>query len=225
MRRHGTSSERLRAVYRHRSRESLPGRSLACATYSGTHQQEIGCAGAGKSSPCGVLSSAGQPPKPSLTNGVRSNCSTTGSRACAHSQIWLSCSYGWRSGRCGTSIERDPPHSASRDVTDNALIELMHCASTGVIASGFERWRSSATRGVRSMRRTFWWTHTQIGNRRARFGQLDRCGASPGDALRIARRSRAARVHVPIERIKSGLRGSCQSPNEGPQRREARDPE
>ncbi len=108
-------------------------------------------------------------------------------------------------------------NSASRDVTDNALIELMHCASYRRDRVGFERWREQCDARRDDMPPNILVDYMlKAGIGRARFGQLDRAERLLAEALRFASDAGLHEFTFRIERIKSGLRGSCQSPSEGP---------
>src|SRR5882762_9705042 len=108
-------------------------------------------------------------------------------------------------------------NNASRDVTDNALIELMHCASYQRDRVGFERWREQCDARRENMPPNILVDYLlKAGIGRARFGQLDRGERLLTDALRIADEAGLHEFTFRIERIKSGLRGSCHSPSEGP---------
>ena len=114
-------------------------------------------------------------------------------------------------------------HGATRDVLDNALIELMHCASYRRDRVGFERWREQCDARRESMPPNMLVEFMlKAGIGRARFGQLDRAERLLASALRIADEAGLHEFTFRIERIKAGLRDSCQSPNERPA--EAADP-
>src|SRR5882762_939999 len=108
-------------------------------------------------------------------------------------------------------------NSASRDVTDNALIELMHCASFRRDRVGFERWREQCDARRESMPPNILADYLlKAGIGRARFGQLDRAERLLADALRIADEANLHEFTFRIERIKTGLRDCRQAPNEEP---------
>src|SRR5882762_9144184 len=93
----------------------------------------------------------------------------------------------------------------------------MHCASFRRDRVGFERWREQSDARRESMPPNVLVDYmVKAGIGRARFGQLDRAERLLTDALRIADEAGLHEFTFRIERIKSGLRGSCKSPNEGP---------
>jgi tetratricopeptide (TPR) repeat protein len=109
-------------------------------------------------------------------------------------------------------------HGASQDVVDNAMIELMHCASYRRDRVGFERWRERCEARRDSMPPNIlsdFSLKTAIG--RARFGQFDRAEKLLGTALEIAEQAGLHEFAFRIERIKDGLRDcsqGCEAPPE-----------
>lgn len=110
-------------------------------------------------------------------------------------------------------------NSRGQDHANNALIELMHCASYRRDRMGFERWRSEceahAERMPPNVRADF---HLKAGIGLARFGNFRRAVAQLDKALTIAAERGLREFEFRIERIKAGLRG-CQA--ELPQTSEA----
>jgi tetratricopeptide (TPR) repeat protein len=109
-------------------------------------------------------------------------------------------------------------HGASQDVVDNAVIELMHCASYRRDRVGFERWRErceARQEGMPPNILTDFMLKAGIG--RARFGQFDRADKLLGTALGIAEQAGLHEFAFRIERIKNGLRDcgqGCEAPPE-----------
>jgi len=104
----------------------------------------------------------------------------------------------------------------SSEAVNNALIELMHCASYRRDRVGFERWREQCDARRDSMPPNVLVDYMlKAGIGRARFGQVDRAERLLASALRIAEEAGLHEFTFRIERIKAGLRDSCQSPNEG----------
>src|SRR6266581_353433 len=96
---------------------------------------------------------------------------------------------------------------ASHDVVDNAMIELMHCASFRRDRVGFERWREQCDARRESMPPNILVDYMlKVGIGRARFGQLDRAERLLVNALRIAEEAGLHEFTFRIERIKAGLR-------------------
>jgi len=111
----------------------------------------------------------------------------------------------------------------SPEAVSNALIELMHCASYRRDRVGFERWREQCDARRESMPPNVLVDYIlKAGIGRARFAQFDRAERLLANALRIADEAGLHEFTFRIERIKAGLRDSCQSPNERPA--EAADP-
>ena len=95
---------------------------------------------------------------------------------------------------------------ATQDVLDNAMIELMHCASFRRDRVGFERWREQCDARRESMPPNILADYLlKAGIGRARFGQIDRAERLLGSALRIADEAGLHEFTFRIERIKSGL--------------------
>src|SRR5437016_1892662 len=105
-------------------------------------------------------------------------------------------------------------HGATRDVLDNALIELMHCASYRRDRVGFERWREQCDARRESMPPNMLVDFMlKAGIGRARFGQLDRAERLLTSALRIADEAGLHEFTFRIERIQAGLRDcDCAEP-------------
>ena len=105
----------------------------------------------------------------------------------------------------------------SPEAVSNALIELMHCASYRRDRVGFERWREQCDARRESMPPNVLVDYIlKAGIGRARFGQFDRAERLLANALRIADEAGLHEFTFRIERIKAGLRDSCESPNERP---------
>jgi len=97
-----------------------------------------------------------------------------------------------------------------QDFATNALIELMHCASSRGDRVGFERWREQCeTRRGRMPPNILADFTLKTGIGRARFGQFDRAEVLLAIAVNIAEAAQLHEVAFRIERIKSGLR-DCQ---------------
>jgi len=107
---------------------------------------------------------------------------------------------------------------AAQDVVDNALIELMHCASYRRDRVGFERWRERCEAGKDRMLPNIladFYLKSAIG--RARFGQFDRAEVLLTTALGVAEAVGLHELVFRIERIKHGLRDcleACDTPPE-----------
>ncbi len=100
--------------------------------------------------------------------------------------------------------------AGEQDVGTNALIELMHCASSRGDRVGFERWRERCEIRRDRMPPNILADFTlKTGIGRARFGQLDRAEILLATALSIAETAHLHEFAFRIERIKSGLR-DCQ---------------
>jgi tetratricopeptide (TPR) repeat protein len=104
----------------------------------------------------------------------------------------------------------------SEEAVNNALIELMNCASFRRDRVGFERWRERCEAQQGRMPpnvRVDLVLKTAIG--RARFGQLDRADTLLTSAMRTAESAGLNEFVFRIERIKAGLRGcDCHEPVE-----------
>src|SRR6185437_9544377 len=106
---------------------------------------------------------------------------------------------------------------ATQDVLDNAMIELMHCASFRRDRVGFERWREQCDARRETMPPNILVDYMlKAGIGRARFGQLDRAERLLASALKIADEAGLHEFTFRIERIKAGLRDCRQTPHEEP---------
>lgn len=105
---------------------------------------------------------------------------------------------------------------ASQDVLDNALVELMHCASYRRDRVGFERWRERCEARRENMPANILADfYLKAGIGRARFGQFDRADILVRTALKIAEDSGLHEFAFRIERIRNGLRDcrlGCDAP-------------
>src|SRR5437899_12153411 len=103
---------------------------------------------------------------------------------------------------------------ATQDVLDNAVIELMHCASFRRDRVGFERWREQCDARRESLPPNMLVDFMlKAGIGRARFGQLDRAERLLASALRIADEAGLHEFTFRIERIEAGLRDcDCAEP-------------
>jgi tetratricopeptide (TPR) repeat protein len=105
---------------------------------------------------------------------------------------------------------------ASQDVVDNALVELMHCASYRRDRVGFERWRERCeTRRTEMPPNILADFYLKSGIGRARFGQFDRADRLLKNAITIAEEAGLHELVFRIERIKNGLRDcrlACDEP-------------
>ncbi len=107
-------------------------------------------------------------------------------------------------------------HGASQDVVDNALIELMNCASYKRDRVGFERWREHCVARQAKMPPNILMDFLlKDGIGRARFGQFERADALLANALRIAENAGLHEFEFRVERMKNGLR-DCHQGCEGP---------
>ncbi len=98
----------------------------------------------------------------------------------------------------------------TRDAVQNALIELMHCASFRRDRIGFERWRERCEAERENMPPNILADfHLKMGIGRARFGQFDKAETLLETALRIAEEAGLHEFVFRIERIAAGLR-DCQ---------------
>jgi len=105
---------------------------------------------------------------------------------------------------------------ASHDVMDNAVIELMHCASYRRDRVGFERWRERCEARRDGMPPNILADFIlKAGIGRARFGHVDRADKLLGAALAIAEQAGLHEFTFRIERVRSGLR-DCHQGCEGP---------
>ena len=106
---------------------------------------------------------------------------------------------------------------ANEDVVDNAMIELMNCASYKRDRVGFERWRDRcATRSEKMPPNVLADFYLKTGIGRARFGHFDRAEVLLRTALTIAEDAGLHELVFRIERINSGLRDCrevCDTPS------------
>jgi len=96
---------------------------------------------------------------------------------------------------------------ATQDNVNNALVELMHCASFRRDRVGFARWRERCEKRVADMPpniRADYYLKQGIGQ--ARFGQFTKAEALMGRALEVASGAGLHEFEFRIERIKHGLR-------------------
>ena len=104
-----------------------------------------------------------------------------------------------------------------REVVDNAMIELMHCASFRRDRVGFERWREQCEARRDDMPANVLVDFTlKLGIGRARFGQIARASALLRTALRLAEEAGLHEFVFRIERIKDGLRDCKEGCSSGP---------
>ena len=116
--------------------------------------------------------------------------------------------------RALTIVVRD---GKARDVVDNAMIELMHCASFRRDRVGFERWRELCEARQEDMPPNVLVDFTlKLGIGRARFGQMSRADALFRTALRMAEDAGLHEFVFRIERIKEGLRDCKEGCNYAP---------
>ena len=105
-----------------------------------------------------------------------------------------------------------------QDFATNALIELMHCASSRGDRVGFERWRERCEARCARMPPNILADFTlKTGIGRARFGQFDRAEVLLAKALSIAEAAQLHEFAFRIERIKNGLRDCQQACSETPE--------
>jgi len=103
------------------------------------------------------------------------------------------------------------------EAINNALIELMHCASYRRDRVGFERWREQCDARRETMPPNIMVDYMlKAGIGRARFAQLDRAERLLASALKIADEAGLHEFTFRIERIKSGLRDCRLTPHEEP---------
>jgi len=96
---------------------------------------------------------------------------------------------------------------ATQDNVNNALIELMHCASFCRDRVGFARWRERCEKRAADMPpniRADYYLKQGIGQ--ARFGQFNKAEALMEKALEVASGAGLHEFEFRIERIKNGLR-------------------
>jgi hypothetical protein len=103
-----------------------------------------------------------------------------------------------------TTVVRE---GTGKDVVDNAMIELMHCASFRRDRMGFERWREQCEARREDMPPNVVVDFTlKVAIGRARFGQTSRADALFRTALRMAEDAGLHEFVFRIERIRDGLR-------------------
>ncbi len=113
-----------------------------------------------------------------------------------------------------TTVVRE---GTGREVVDNAMIELMHCASFRRDRVGFERWRERCEARRDDMPPNVLVDFTlKVGIGRARFGQIARANALLRTALRLAEEAGLHEFVFRIERIKDGLRDCKEGCSSGP---------
>lgn len=94
------------------------------------------------------------------------------------------------------------------ELTNNALVELMHCASYRRDRVGFARWSAECARALETMQpNTLTDYHLKLGVGLARFGRFDRAAIDLQHALQIARTHGLHEFEFRIERIAAGLSG------------------
>jgi tetratricopeptide (TPR) repeat protein len=99
----------------------------------------------------------------------------------------------------------------TRDAVQNAMVELMHCASYRRDRVGFERWRERCEAARDDMPPNILADfHLKLGIGRARFGQLDRAEEPLKRALRLAEDAGLHELVFRVERIQTGLRDCAQ---------------
>jgi tetratricopeptide (TPR) repeat protein len=97
--------------------------------------------------------------------------------------------------------------NASRHNVQNAMIELMHCASVRRNRVGFERYRAICAKEQAQMSPNILADYLlRLGIGFARFGHYDRADAALRQALQVAQAHRLHEFEFRIERIKAGLR-------------------
>ncbi len=97
--------------------------------------------------------------------------------------------------------------SQSRSNVQNAMIELMHCASFRRNRVGFERCRTyCANERERMAPNILTDCLLKLGIGLARFGQFDRAATELDQAFRVAQAHRLHEFEFRIERIRAGLR-------------------
>jgi tetratricopeptide (TPR) repeat protein len=98
----------------------------------------------------------------------------------------------------------------TQDAVDNAMVELMHCASCRQDRVGFSRWRERCEARLADMPPNIqadFYLKQGIGQ--ARFGHFRRAELLMGKALEIAGATGLHELEFRIERIKNGL-GDCE---------------
>ena len=100
---------------------------------------------------------------------------------------------------------------ASREAINNALIELMHCASYRRDQLGFERWRERCETNKHDMPPNVLADfYFKAGIGRARFGQYDRAESLLAAALKISEEAGLHEFVFRVERVSIGLRDCLQ---------------
>ncbi len=95
----------------------------------------------------------------------------------------------------------------TEDAVDNAVIELMHCASYRRDRVGFERWRERCEARLAHMPPNILADYyLKVGIGRARFGQFGRAERLLRTALQVADEAGLHELTFRIDRIRSGLR-------------------
>jgi len=101
---------------------------------------------------------------------------------------------------------------ANQDVVDNAMIELMNCASYQRDRVGFERWWDRCWERREEMPSNVLADfYLKAGIGRARFGQFDRAEVLLRTALKTAEGAGLHELVFRIERINRGLRDCCEA--------------
>ena len=97
--------------------------------------------------------------------------------------------------------------NASRSNVQNAMIELMHCASFRRDRVGFERYRNFCAQEQAQMSPNILADyHWKLGVGLARFGQFDRADAELTHALAVAHTNHLNEFAFRVERVRAGLR-------------------
>jgi tetratricopeptide (TPR) repeat protein len=119
--------------------------------------------------------------------------------------------------RLGATVEAERAlgyvvsHSSSRSTVQNAMIELMHCASSSRNRVGFERYRTLCGKEQPQMSPNILADyHLRLGIGLARFGNFDRADAELTESLQVAKANQLHEFEFRIERIRAGLR-SCEA--------------
>ena len=102
-------------------------------------------------------------------------------------------------------------HASAADAVNNAVIELMYCASYRRDRVGFERWRERCQAGLETMApnmRADFLLKAGIGL--ARFGLFQKAKQLMGEAFEIATQNELHALEFKIERIMHGL-GDCEA--------------
>lgn len=103
---------------------------------------------------------------------------------------------------------------ATRELRENACIELMDCASSRGDRVGFERWRERCERALDAMPPNLVADfHVRAGVGRARFGQIRRADALLRQAVAVGERAGLHELAFRAERIRAGLRDCVQELN------------